>query len=88
MILQTSPAAFYYAIKRDKYHEFEKIAQIIFDYLGSLYLMGKIRSVLQSDTPLMRKAIKSDPQTNLNKLGCTFFTDYFTGHIDMIVIRH
>ncbi len=35
----------------------------------------------------MRKAIKFDAQSNLNKLGCKFYTEYFTGHIDMVVMH-
>jgi hypothetical protein len=44
-----------------KLDTFEKAAQIIFDYLGSIYLIGKVRSVLQADSQVMRKAIKFDP---------------------------
>jgi len=54
---QTSSVPFYYAIKREHYPDFEKIASIIFDYLGSIYLIGKVRSVLQTDSPVMRNAI-------------------------------
>jgi hypothetical protein len=58
---------------------------MVFDYLGSIYLIGKVRSVLQSDNPAMKKAINNNPLHNLSKLSCTFLTANFQGQIDMIV---